>query len=118
MQGTWAGLPHTHIQTGCAIANLKTPHPPQPSIGLGKGKSGNTVKENIILGTTRKQTHKQINSTSRGLLHKSRIKTSGINDSAELNEAKTCASRLNWLHKDQARMSRHGFIKPGETNPG
>lgn len=53
-----------------------------------------------------------------GLLHKSRIKTSGINDSAELNEAKTCASRLNWLHKDQARMSRHGFIKPGETNPG
>ena len=55
---------------------------------------------------------------TRGLLHKSRIKTSGINDSAELNEAKTCASRLNWLHKDQARMSRHGFIKPGETNPG
>ena len=51
-------------------------------------------------------------------MHKSRIKTSGINDSAELNEAKTCASRLNWLHKDQARMSRHGFIKPGETNPG
>ena len=56
--------------------------------------------------------------SSWGLLHKSRIKTSGINDSAELNEAKTCASRLNWLHKDQARMSRHGFIKPGETNPG
>lgn len=56
--------------------------------------------------------------TTWGLLHKSRIKTSGINDSAELNEAKTCASRLNWLHKDQARMSRHGFIKPGETNPG
>lgn len=24
-------------------------------------------------------------------------------------------SRPNWLHKDQARMSRHGFVKPGET---
>ena len=50
-----------------------------------------------------------------GPLHKSRIKTSRISDWAELNESKTRVSRLNWLHKDQARMSRH---KPGETSPG
>lgn len=48
---------------------------------------------------------------SRGPLHKSRISPSWINIKAEFNQSKTWASRLNRLHKDQTRMSGHGFLQ-------
>lgn len=54
----------------------------------------------------------------RGPFAQSRIPTPRINNGAASNQSQTPVSRLHWLHTDQARMSRYGFIKPGATYPG